>query len=135
MRAMRIRQVTRRINLMRLHFIDQLSYNANIFLRQRIFLHLAGLIEWPVQKMHISLGQPYETAGGPGLAPADNAFNTPYFGDIHFLGLLLLKKFTGNLILPGFNLPAIVTCYIFVPAVFTTVIISKCNIVVLGKSV
>ena len=72
--AVRVGEVACHVNLMRLHFLEQRTYNLDVLLRHRKLLYLARLIEREVEEVDVVEGYAVVGAGCACLTATDESF-------------------------------------------------------------
>ena len=89
MRAVRIGEIAGRVDLVRLNLPQQLDDHRDVFLAERLLLHAARFVERHVQEVQPLVGDAAASAGRPGFAAADHAFDRLHFGAVDLARLLV----------------------------------------------
>src|SRR5690606_39070562 len=89
MRAVRIGEVARGKDLVRLDPLEQLHRSNDIVFKIQLLTVLTPIIEGKVLEMDIFIRQPRETSAGNGLAFADKPLNGKQFCSIYLIGLFV----------------------------------------------
>ena len=80
--AVRVGEVACHVNLMRLHFLEQRTYNLDVILRHRELLYLARLIEREVEEVDVVEGYAVVGAGCACLTATDESLYGAHLGRI-----------------------------------------------------
>src|SRR5687768_13649751 len=88
MRAVRVGQITRDVDDLRLHAIEQLANDAYVIGTDRVLPDLAGLVERQVQEDAALAADADGLDAADGLRLADDALHVLHFRDVDLAGLL-----------------------------------------------
>ena len=101
MRAMGVRQIPRRIDLVRLHPLQQIDRDGDVVGTDRLLADTARLVEGQVEEVDV-VGLHARVAGaGAGLGATDQPLHRLEFGNVHGAGVLLPEELPNPVGDPG----------------------------------